>query len=153
MLNLSPTSYCLQLLTFVSRSTYVFSLNSFIVYLLWWRIYECATYCLVKLTMSVSTTLSIASGALCTLPALWKCLCKLRRNSAPVWHSMEECTSGCGSLPLFLLLSQALSAPPPPPPSPVVGRSICNPVIIKVIFSRGPNPCFYGHKCVTGPWQ
>ena len=57
------------------------------------------------------------------------------------------------SLSLFLLLSQPPSPPPPPPPPPPrCGQVHMHPVIIKVIFSRGPNPCLWAWACVTGPW-
>lgn len=81
----SHITYSSNFFVIVKQYSYVYSLNGFVVFLLLWGIYECATYCLVKLTMSVSTALSVASVALCTLPAL----CTLCANGGETQHRYD----------------------------------------------------------------
>lgn len=58
--------------------------SSLTVYLqlIWQSVYPLNS--IVKLTVSMTPALSAPSVALCTLPTVWKSLCKPRRNSAPV---------------------------------------------------------------------
>lgn len=65
---LFPYSICPTLLFVLQLLTFTLCT----ITLLRCRIYGCTTHCLAKLTMSVSTVLSVASVALCTLPTLWK---------------------------------------------------------------------------------
>lgn len=77
------------------------------------------------------------------LSALWKSLCKPEGKL-------------CTSMTQHAGMHQRMWLSPSPQssllPSSLCGQVHMNPVIIKVIFSRGPNPCLWAWACVTRPW-
>lgn len=97
--------------------------------------------------MSASTALSAASVALCTFHLVEISV----QTEGKLSTSMTQHAGMHQRMwlsPFSLLLSQFSS----PPSLSLCGQVHMHPVIIKVIFSRGLNPCLWPWACVTGPW-